>query len=80
MPITFIVKPPEWKAFLERAGNSIEIACRPSDVFATTVRVDAAIFVAEEVLMKVGITTDKVDKMDGPVSGEQISCTDHQTV
>ncbi len=51
------------KAFLEREGKVIEIDCRPSDAFATAIRVDAPIFVAEEILTKSGVTVDDLGKL-----------------
>lgn len=52
------------KVLVEREGNAIEIDCRPSDAFATAIRVDAPIFIAEEILIKSGVTVDELGKLD----------------
>ena len=52
------------KTLVEREGNAIEIDCRPSDAFATAIRVDAPIFIAEEILTRSGVTVDELGKLD----------------
>jgi len=52
------------KAFLEKEGKAIEIDCRPSDAFATAIRVGAPIFVTEKILQEVGVSTDEISKID----------------
>ncbi len=51
------------KAFLKRESEIIEIDCRPSDAFATALRAGVPICVAEEILIKSGITLDETNKL-----------------
>lgn len=49
------------RAILERDDKTIEIDCRPSDAVATAIRVNAPIFVTEEIIAKLGVTISELD-------------------
>jgi len=54
------------KAFLEREGKIIEIDCRPSDALAVAIRAEVPIFVTEEILKEIGVTTGEIKRITEP--------------
>lgn len=59
------------KAILERDDQIITIDCRPSDAFAISIRVDAPIFVTEDVLKKTGFSSGDFSKISHSIRGTQ---------
>jgi len=51
------------KIFLERAGETLKIDCRPSDAFATAIRAGAPIYITEKILKEVGLTLSELYKI-----------------
>ena len=59
------------KAILERDDQIMTVDCRPSDAFAISIRVDAPIFVTEDILKKAGFFSDDFSKISQPIRGTQ---------
>lgn len=56
------------KLIIENRGIEFEIDARPSDALALAVRVDAPIFIAEDVIKNHGFSDELIDDLDGPAA------------
>ena len=51
------------KVFIERGSDVFEIDCRPSDAIVIALRASAPIFVTEEIVKTVWLTSSEIDKI-----------------
>lgn len=69
------------KIVLEARGGTVEIDSRPSDAVALAVRMDAPIYVADDVMEKAGMEPEEelslVEDEDGPV-GQGVAVADEE--
>lgn len=69
------------KIVLEARGGTVEIDSRPSDAVALAVRMDAPIYVADDVMEKAGVEPEEelslVEDEDGPV-GQGVAVADEE--
>jgi bifunctional DNase/RNase len=69
------------KIVLEAKGSTIEIDSRPSDAVALAVRMDASIYIADDVMEQAGMEPEEeltlVDDEDGPI-GEGVAVAEDE--